>query len=420
LKLGAARIHLDWPVGLPLAGYVRRTLVAVGYHRPLYIRALVASSGKNHICLLNVETLCVDAELTARIRREVSLSMPIATEAIMVTATHTHAAPGGIARFPIMTGAESFLNMYAPDRVEFVVEACLQAVHEAIHVQTPVTLQFGSGMTQDIAANRRDADGIHDPRLPFVVAHDLQGAVQAVIFSYACHSTILGADNLLYSGDLSGTTSALIEAQWDTVALGLTGATGDVSTRFTRRESSVAEVERMARQLAGLLTTSSRQPIADETVDYAQTWIDLPLKPVRNKDIVQQELVQAITRLEHVIELAERRIAETAVEGLQLELTAQERPAYLTTEVQVLRLGDVYMVGFPGEMFVEYGLELTQALVPQPVLIAGYANDYIGYVPTPDAHNGYEADVAIMQPNAGHILLAQAEIAVSQCRRMDS
>jgi neutral ceramidase len=284
----------------------------------------------------------------------------------------------------------------------------VEAVRRAIEAQRPVCLRFGVGMTQGIAANRREASGVYDARLPFVIAHDADGHVEVVIFSYACHPTILSTDNRLYSGDLIGTASALIESYWDTVALGLTGAAGNISTRFTRRESNVAEVERMSQQLTDVLLTTDTQAIQSNQIDCAQTRLDLALKPTRDKAIVQQELNLVQVQLETIANAAERRIVETAIEGLQLELAAQERPAYLTTEVQVLRLGDVYVTGFPGEMFVEYGLELTQALAPTPVLIAGYANDYIGYVPTPDAHGGYEANAAIVQPTAGSDLLTQA------------
>ena len=414
MKLGASRVALEWPPGLPMAGYARRTLPAAGYHRPLYVRALVASDDDDkHICLLSAETLCVDAALTARIRQQISTSTSITPDAILVAATHTHAAPGGIAQFPIMAGAESFLNPYVPERVEYFVERCVQAVHRAVEAQSPVQLQFGIGLTQGIAANRREANGVHDPSLPFVIAHDTSGRVQAVIFSFACHPTILGADNQRYSGDLIGTASALIESRWNTVALGLTGAAGNISTRFTRRESSVAEVERMAQQLADGILAADAQSFQSKQLDYAQARLDLVLKPARGKAIVREELSLAQAQIESVTNPAERRIVETATEGLQLELAAQERPAHLTTEVQILRLGDVCVIGFPGEMFVEYGLELAEALAPAPVLIAGYANDYIGYVPTPDALRGYEADTAVVQPTAGRDLLRQTRKMVS-------
>jgi hypothetical protein len=98
------------------------------------------------------------------------------------------------------------------------------------------------------------------------------------------------------------------------------------------------------------------------------------------------------------------------------------RPRHLTTEVQVFRIGSAYIVSLPGELFVEYGLELAQQFAPAPLLIAGYADDYIGYVTTPAGDDGYEGDSAIVPPSAGTTLLAAALTAARRCAtsRIDS
>ena len=59
----------------------------------------------------------------------------------------------------------------------------------------------------------------------------------------------------------------------------------------------------------------------------------------------------------------------------------------------MLRIGDLLMLAHGGELFCEYGLELKDRCGPGPVMVVGYANDLIGYVPDPDEFDrgGYAA-----------------------------
>lgn len=409
MKIGFARYALDWAVKLPLAGYSKRQQVATGYHRPLYVRAAVFSSDDEatRSCLISVEILCVDAALTGRLRRDIHRETGIAPDAIMVAATHTHASVGGLARFPVDGGAASFLGVYADDRVEQLVAAARYAVQAALAAQAPASLWFGRTETHGVAANRRERNGIFDPYLNFLVARDPAGQAQGAIFSYSCHSTVLDADNLLYSGDLIGTIAALLEERWG-IALGLAGAAGNVSTRFTRRASTPAEVERLAGQVTNAVLATDVQPIPAEAPGWAVQSLTVPLKQRKDTYVLQQTLERAQARLQDDLPHAEQRLVETEIEGLQLNLGMCELPPNLTTQIQALRVGGAYMIAFPGELFVEYGIELTARLAPTPVLVAGYANDYIGYVPTLTTDDGYEGDSAIVAPGVGSALVQAA------------
>jgi len=58
----------------------------------------------------------------------------------------------------------------------------------------------------------------------------------------------------------------------------------------------------------------------------------------------------------------------------------------------VVRLGNLALVGLPGEPFVELGLEIKARSTAPHTLVAGYANGYLGYFATPRAweQGGYE------------------------------
>lgn len=406
MRFGSARVPFHWSIGLPMAGYVMRTLPSNGTHRDLYLRAAVFSAGGVTLCLLSAEVLAVDRDLTARVREAIARELRIPPAAIMLAATHTHASVGGLTRFPVPGAAENVLGAYAPERVEQFVAVALDAARQAFDAQAEVTLYTSTVLTQGIAANRRDANSVSDPTAPLLLAIDADGMVRGVIFSYACHPTILGADNRLYSGDLIGTACALYEKHVPSgVALGLTGAAGNISTRFTRRASSTAEVERMGGLLADALAYADLRPLSRESLDCAQEAITLPLKPAPDPATLQRSLAHATKRLAAIPD-GQRRVVEAEIEGLQVQIGMGARPRTLTTEVQVFRIGSAYVVSLPGELFVEYGLELTRQFAPAPLLIAGYTDDYIGYVTTPSGDDGYEGDSAIVPPSAGATLVA--------------
>ena len=61
-------------------------------------------------------------------------------------------------------------------------------------------------------------------------------------------------------------------------------------------------------------------------------------------------------------------------------------------EVWAMRVGDVGLVGLPGEILTEIGLQIKQRSPLPYTMIASQANGYIGYIPTDQGvhEGGYE------------------------------
>jgi len=88
-------------------------------------------------------------------------------------------------------------------------------------------------------------------------------------------------------------------------------------------------------------------------------------------------------------------------------------PDTVTTVVQAMRIGDAGIVTFPGEAFVELGLETKKKSPFETTLCIELANDYAGYIPTARAHElgGYEtwrARSAFLEKDAADKLVATA------------
>jgi hypothetical protein len=81
-------------------------------------------------------------------------------------------------------------------------------------------------------------------------------------------------------------------------------------------------------------------------------------------------------------------------------------------EVQAARLGDLALLGFSAEYFVEYGLQLRRQSPAKHTFVIELVNDAIGYVPTPEAFDegGYEGTSARFTRDTGP---AMAEAALT-------
>ncbi len=110
----------------------------------------------------------------------------------------------------------------------------------------------------------------------------------------------------------------------------------------------------------------------------------------------------------------------TMVPGAGLEVVEAHRILALAhewtgdthaTEVQALAIGDdLAIVGLPGEVFAELGLDLRQRSPFRHTLVLELANEAIGYVPARQAfeEGGYEPAASRLQPGEGERLVDAA------------
>jgi len=95
-----------------------------------------------------------------------------------------------------------------------------------------------------------------------------------------------------------------------------------------------------------------------------------------------------------------RWMGEGAVEWAKCLLRLAQNGAHamkVPFPVQAFRVGPGAAVALPGEVFVEYALNISRASPFTPTLVAGYANGNAGYIPTAAAYaeGGYEVTDAI-------------------------
>jgi hypothetical protein len=74
--------------------------------------------------------------------------------------------------------------------------------------------------------------------------------------------------------------------------------------------------------------------------------------------------------------------------------------------MQAIAIGKTALISIPGELFVEAGLEIKEKSGEKDVFIIGYANDYVGYIPTLEAYKKgeYEVFSTVLSPDASRIV----------------
>jgi hypothetical protein len=268
----------------------------------------------------------------------------------------------------------------------------------------------------------------------------------ATLVNYACHATVLERDNYLYTADFPGATAAFLGRTLGGVGIYMQGASGDINPVWMRHDFEEAErigsilgaaAARTALELRPLdegqwavnLSWSEQSPkepapgtvLSGPRLRGAQTCLDLARRTLPAKEEIEREVADLEAKLAALPEddVAGRRALRPRLNQIRTELTRYGRMwagtgPTMRVELQALRISDeCAVIALPGEFLVEIGRELERRCGVQHLLVCGYANDYLSYVPMakhfPEA--GYEVGCALFEPNcADQIIDASAAL----------
>lgn len=381
LSAGFAVREITPPAGLPMAGYAARIGVSRGMLDPLYARAAVFRAGRSSAALVLFDLVGMSTGAARMLRRRVAVAVGIPESALFLSCTHTHAGPAAFADTDRDPQQMAYRQMVADATADALLEAGARARGVTMRaVQVPV---------EDVSANRIDPAWPVDRTLS-VAWFSSEGGLAGVMANFACHPTVLGADNLLYSGDLHGHAAAQVEAATGVPCLLTNGAEGDVSTRFVRRRQDPKEMRRLGGILGrAILTAEKRAGPADARGGIAVAGENVRL-PVRRPPAVS-EAEQAVERAAAALDAARLedrpapivRSYETRLQGAMAQLRrAQEAGGSVPAVVRLdgCRVGTLRWVAVPGELFSEAVLRV-RAQVGGWWIVLGLTNGVVGYLP---------------------------------------
>jgi hypothetical protein len=423
-KAGFSKVCISPSVGSPLAGFAARKSVSEGVHDDLFAHALVMENSETAIALVSVDVLALSGGFVRRVRAGVAERTGINPDAVMIACTHTHAGPVTITTF--FNPGESL----DPSYMDRLASAIIDAVTNAWQSRFPARVGVGVGHVRGVGVNRRTPDQRPvDEEIGIIKVEDADGRTRAVLMNYACHPTVLGPDNRLITGDFPAFAVKEIEESIgsDGLAMFVNGTQGNISMGHSSELSAIGVItpgrtfERAA-ELGHLLSQSTLDVLgsiqtSDAAVINAVT-VSIGL-PIKKYPAVEETSRQLRAAEEYLTDLAKTEDANTtelrraksehlyaSITNFYAKETQSLNDGLLHIELQGIRIDDAVFVAVPAEVFVEIGLRLKK-MAPYKTFIVGLANDYIGYLPTSEAHEagGYEVVSSKCRPEAADVLV---------------
>lgn len=385
MQAGAAQVVINPPLPVQLAGYgCERVCTEIG--DDLVARALVVEADGRLVALLSAELLWLERRNVLALREKVAARCPLAGDDLLVACIHTHNGPDTLDWFDFAPVNPAWLDT--------LLEQLASAVYLAWRRLRPVRAELVRG-TLDLGINRRERtpDGIRigewpegpvDRSLTGLRLLGDDGELVAAVVCGAVHPVCCGSAETRLSGDWPGLMCRGVEQQLGGVCLFVNGASADVNPLMWKLRGWETK-QRLGRRATGAaLELLARDTVATgERVACVRTDLTLPHKPHPYLGIP-----------------FDRRLAADGA---------------LVTEVQALRLGPLVLVSQPGECLVETGALILARAAVDGAVIAGYSNDYVGYLPLPHiyAEGGYEPN-STMLPAESVLTLVDTAVELAQ------
>jgi len=438
-----------------MLGYGKSRQRSDGIHLRLRSRAFVIAdpaSGRRVLLVVNDLPMVFDNVCRAvldRLRHEYGT---LYTEHnTMITATHTHSGPGGYSHHRLY---QSNTGGFRPKTFDAIVDGMTEAVVRAHSDLSPAALTLSHGELRDASANRSKVafdnnpaadrqwfpDGV-DPQTT-LLRIERAGRPLGAINWFGVHNTSMTNANTLISGDNKGYAAY----HWERLVAGVdyldrrpddfvaafaqTNA-GDLTPNLDLRpgqgpssdETENTRIIGLRQYEAAARLMAAPGSVLDGGVDHRLTHVDLGAAVVRPEftgdgrehrtgapvggaaalagsqedgpafrgfhegrnplwDTVSRTLYRRNPRLRDV-----QAPKALVVGGLRGHYVARNAP------IQLLRIGQLYLLGIPAEVTVVAGLRLRRTVASivgaelADVLVVGYSNGYLHYVTTPEEYD---------------------------------
>jgi len=395
VKANVAVIKLTPPLemGYSLGGYgARLSKPAEGIHDDIRGKALVLDNGIKKYAIITLDILGLPPNVKPRVIERLN-NKEWTEENILFLPSHSHTSLEMFALNDKNIFDMAAIGIYQPRLLDFVVESLADLINSADQNLQPVKIGTSSKQISGLNRNRRGSPYV-DNYLTVTRIDHVNGQPLSVMVNWTAHPTIMDEHDMWVSGGWPGYLQRELEA-WigqDVVAMYYNGAEGDQSVIASGAGSHYEKAEVYGRK------------IAIEVLDIYQD-----IQPLKNVELGYNY---------QVIQLPERKTHPDFMEtgGREYGLDEQKIQVLLEqvfpeqTSIGAYKLGELLIVGAPGEMIAELGLEIKDKLkehgIKYPV-IGGLANQWISYILSEEEYNksGYEASVSFYGKELGNVIV---------------
>lgn len=375
-----------------------------GVHDRLHARYVVLREGATTVALVSLDLLGFYINETDDLRRRAGYDVP--GRYLFVHATHQHSGPDTLGLWGPFPGVSGVDHRYQ-DRIKAAVAAALR---EAEGRLVKVSAAAGAGKLdpRGLCKDLRDPQVI-DPHLAVLRLRDAKGKAVATVVNWSCHPEVLGKENRLVTADFPGPLCERVEEKTGGACVFLNGMIGGLMSPDAKDES-YGEMERIGRAVAD---AALRMPTAAGGGRRLAASSERVLVPVENSRY--RLFLPALAFGHDLLDSTGAPLPRWKRWWLPLRhalvrLTDRNQP-WVRTEVSLVDVGPVRLLGLPAEMFPEtvmggydgryaFGRPVTtlgnpmppdlsaapagpflreKVKAPAPMLV-GLANDELGYV----------------------------------------
>lgn len=334
---------LNNPVFLAGFGNDRR---AEAIHDDLYARALAIQTEQTTLVLVALDLIGFFRPDVYEVIEKVNRP----DVQIIIASTHTHHGP-------------DTMGLWGPDQKtrgvdEVWMSATKQKIVDLIHASLsalkPASVKWASVHIPGLVKNARNPE-ILDDELTLLQFTTTDGRPLTTLFDFPCHPEVLWDMNPNITSDYVHYLREETEKQTGAPCIFFSGALGGMMTPDVK-DHSFEEAETMGRKLAedGIASLSK--------VESQKSLISI------EKRIVKAKLTNILYKLAF---------------GRKLLPDVRDKSGYVTTEVNLIKIGGLWLATVPGELLPKLGLQLKAWMKEagaQVTGVIGLANDELGYI----------------------------------------
>lgn len=418
LKAGASAVDITPDIGVSLDGVISKNGPVTGVHDRIFSRALVLDDGRERIAICVNDLCMVERSYFDRAKNIVFQKTGIPVNRILMSSTHTHAAP----RVPY-----GRVGKIDDEYYNTLIQQMAQAIIQAEKNLKPARVGWGSFDAGKYAACRRflaeegsvsiNPFGVAGERIKSVSGRskqvikpaapiDPQFSILSVQHIDGTPLAVLGNMSIHYCG---GYQRGQISADYfGSYAKHLAEKLGNhkkhppfvgmLSNGTSGNVGAVIKQDRSKKYAAFEWIEESGQQFTDQTLKVIE---NIDHQPNLKLAMIEQEIALNVRRPDKErLKWAQAVLAKPqekpvhrwakiyANEAVELSKYPETDPV----KIQTIRIGTLAIVGIPCEVFTETGLAIKAESPFAATFSMELANGSSGYLPTPKQHalGGYE------------------------------
>ncbi len=386
--VGIALVTPDKP--MMMGGFAFRKKPSEGKLTELYVRALALEDVTgNQSVMVTFDLSGIGKDFSDQLRDRIKSKYHLSRAQIILNVSHTHSGP---ALYSSRSDSTSVLGKRAKEYTEQLANQVVEIVGTALKTLQPVKLYAGNGVAR-FQVNRRNnfeyklhlqshfnGPNVYD--VPVIKVMKESGEPLAILFSYACHASILRDYKL--SGDYVAFAEAELKKLYpQAIALFMQGTGGNqVGYPRSTDEAAKQHGRSLAAAVERVISENMRELAPTLLTSYSEIDLESSRPPATKEDLIKI-ISDTLNNPIYVIQKAKYNL-ESLNKG-------ESFPTTYPYPVQVWKIGDQPIITMGGEPVVEYAFKLKQ-IFGQNTFVFGYSNNVMAYITTPLILNegGYE------------------------------